>query len=857
MTKRMLVDAANQEEMRVVVADEERVREFEVETAGKEQLKGNIYVAEVVRVEPSLQAAFINYGGNRNGFLAFSEIHPQWFSLPKKERDALIQEMEEMASKQRVQHTQQDTKPAEEETKEASTEDKKDEKPKRGRRRKKDDKEEVIEAKAEEEVKKASAEEEKPKKRGRPRKKVEEAKAESKSDLTDAEVAEDAKALAIANSMVFDDKSAADVAAEPKNAKKGRGGVRRLRRASHNRKDETEPQAETTKAKPQEKTQDKKEPKERFIPIHRRFNIGEVLKEKQKIIIQVTKEERGTKGAALTTYISMPGRFTVLMPNTPYAGGISRKINDHQDRKEMRQIYNEITVPDAMGWIIRTAGVGQDKNGIETDVKNMVKQWKKISKDAKSKDAILPNLVHEDGSLIIRAMRDMFTEDVEEVIISNRSIYRSAKDYIKGLIPERAKDVKEYKAKTPIFSHYGIESSLNHLHSTRVELESGGYLIINPTEALVSIDVNSGRATQEKNIEETAFKTNQEAADEVARQLRLRDLAGLVVIDFIDMEDRRNERAIERAMRKAVHKDRARIQIGSISEFGLLEMSRQRLRPSFNESTTVRCPHCYGSGTTPSVQTAALMVLRNLEQENIHAKADRVIITVGTDLAVYILNHKKEYIRELESHYKFKILIHADDSNIGPDHHLEMIRVQANGSERSQSKVVAMREKPETMDNRSRRKKRKNTRYDKNKNKPKDNKRFDKSANAKNAKDDKNDAQDKAPKRGRRRHPVDNKDTEQKSAKHNNQDKKAEDKAPKEHKSRGRKPAPRKENDVPVQKSAPQEKADSKPIKKSAPVKTALTVQTVSGDGDSKVKDISKKTAPKAEKQSWWNRTFS
>lgn len=847
MTKRMLVDAANQEEMRVVVVDEERVREFEVETADKEQLKGNIYVAEVVRVEPSLQAAFVNYGGNRNGFLAFSEIHPQWFSIPKAERDALIKEMEDVASNQRVQHTQQDTKP--EESKEASKEDaQKEEKPKRGRRRKKDDKEPVA---AEEEAKKveakeAPAEEEKPKKRGRPRKKV----AEEVADLTAEEAAEDAKALAIANSIVFDDASAADVKAEPK---KGRGGVRRLRRASHNRKDEsTDEVAAKNENDTAESSKAKKAPTEKFVPIHRRFNIGDVLKEKQKIIIQVTKEERGTKGAALTTYISMPGRFTVLMPNTPYAGGISRKINDHQDRKEMRQIYNEISVPGAMGWIIRTAGVGQDKKSIETDVKNMVKQWKKISKDASSKNVVLPNLVHEDGSLIIRAMRDMFTEDVEEVMISNRRVYRIAKDYIKGLMPERAKDVKEYKAQTPIFSHYGVESSLNHLHSTRVELESGGYLIINPTEALVSIDVNSGRATQEKNIEETAHKTNLEAADEVARQLRLRDLAGLVVIDFIDMEDRRNEKSIERAMRKAVHKDRARIQIGNISEFGLLEMSRQRLRPSFNESTTIRCPHCYGSGTTPSVQTAALMVLRNLEQENIHAKADRVIITVSTELAVYILNHKKEYLRELESHYKFKILIHADDSNIGPDHHLEMIRVQANGSERSQSKVVAMREKPETMDNRSRRKKRKNnTRGDK-KGNQNNNKSFDKSDKTGNTKHSKNEKGKNPNRRGRNKRNVEN-DTEQKSV-HPKQSAPVESSNSKEELKenkgrRGRKPA-KKENKKPVEKI---EKAEAK----SVPVKTALTVQTVTGDGDSKVKDISKKPAAKVEKQSWWNRTFS
>jgi ribonuclease E len=818
MTKRrMLIDAANQEEMRVVVADDERVREFEVETAGKEQIKGNIYVAEVVRVEPSLQAAFVNYGGNRNGFLAFSEIHPQWFDLPKKEKTALIKEMEDIAAKQRVQHTNEDEDASEESNdKKAGAEAK--------------DSDEAVEAKKEE----------KPKKRGRPSKKAK----EKETDLTAEEEAEDAKALAIANAMVFDDDSALDVVPDTKDTKKGKNGVRRLRRASRGKKTEED---NAKKAKNTDSNEnDGKKSTERFIPVHRRFNIGEVVKEKQKIIIQVTKEERGTKGAALTTYISMPGRFTVLMPNTPYAGGISRKINDHQDRKELRKIYNDISVPNAMGWIIRTAGVGQDKKGIEKDVKNMVKQWKKIYKDATADDAVMPNLVHEDGSLIIRAMRDMFTEDVEEVIISNKGVYRSAKEYVKSLMPERAKDVKEYKSQTPIFSNYGVESGLNHLHSTRVELESGGYLIINPTEALVSIDVNSGRATQEKNIEETAFKTNQEAAEEVARQLRLRDLAGLVVIDFIDMEDRRNERAIERQMRKAVHKDRARIQVGSISEFGLLEMSRQRLRPSFNESTTIRCPHCYGAGTVPSVQTAALMVLRNLEKENISAKADRVIITVGTDLAIYMLNHKKEYIRELESHYKFKIVIAADDKYIGPDHHLEMIRVQANGSERSQSKAVAMREKPETMDNRSRRKKRKNTRNERQKakaaNKGRGSKRYDKSKSEENEKKE-SKGEDKTKSRAK-------KTTRTRAAKKTAKDDTEKDVAKAKKETSKKEPATKKT----------EEKADKKPTAKKAkakPVKPALTVQTVSGDGDTKVEDISKKGGSSEEKTTWWNRTFS
>lgn len=859
MTKRMLVDATNQEEMRVVVADDERVREFEVETTGKEQLKGNIYVAEVVRVEPSLQAAFVSYGGNRNGFLAFSEIHPEWFNLPKQEKEDLIKELEEAAAKQRNQSLSDDENgedeneargKSEKDGKSAASDDKAEkvaEKPKKRRgRMSKAEKEASAKEVIEKEAKAAEEVTEKPKKRrGRPSKAEKEAaeKAAKAAEeaLTAEEAAEDAKALAIANSIVFDDESAADVAAAPadeKDEKKGkRGGVRRLRRASRGRKKE-----ETVEAHAEES-----ETRERFVPVHRRYSIGDVLKEKQKIIVQVTKEERGTKGAALTTYISMPGRFTVLMPNTPYAGGISRKISDSEDRKELRKIYSEVTIPDAMGWIIRTAGVGQNKKAIKEDILNMIKQWKRISKEAAAKDVHLPSLLHEDGSLIVRAMRDMFTEDVEEVIISNSRVYHMAKDYVKSLIPERAKDVKEYKSKSPIFSHYGVESSLNHMHSMRVELESGGYLIINPTEALVSIDVNSGRATQESNIEETAFKTNLEAADEVARQLRLRDLAGLIVIDFIDMEDRRNERAVERAMRKAVHKDRARIQVGSISEFGLLEMSRQRLRPSFTESTTVRCPHCYGAGTLPSIQTAALMVLRNLEQENIHAKADRVIITVATDLAIYMLNHKKEYIRELESHYKFKIIIAADSSYIGPDHHLEMVRVQANGSERSQSKVVLMREKPETMDNRSRRRKRKNT-----KKQERENSRTTKADSKRSGK-----GRDDNPKRGRRRPDKD----EENSPSEEKLEKVAKPEEEKEKKpTRGRRRSAKKVADSKDEKKEVEAKAEKpkKEEKAEKPVKKepSLTVQMVGGDGDSRVEKVANKPATE-KKQSWWNRTFS
>ncbi|MDE0724027.1 MAG: Rne/Rng family ribonuclease [Alphaproteobacteria bacterium] len=451
----------------------------------------------------------------------------------------------------------------------------------------------------------------------------------------------------------------------------------------------------TTKAK--EIVQDESETatKERTVPIHRRYAIEDVMKEGQKILVQVRKEERGTKGAALTTYVSMPGRFTVLMPNTPYAGGISRKINDTEERVALKKVYEELKIPKGMGLIMRTAGGGHDKELIKRDFKNLTARWKQIQKDFKDKEKTLPALVHEDGSLIVRAVRDMFTDDIEAIHVSGQRAYATAKDYMKFLMPESAKVVKEYKDTTPIFTEYGVEQALNKLHHTRVELPSGGYLVINPTEALISIDVNSGRNTAERNIEETAYKTNLEAAEEVGRQLRMRDLAGLVVVDFIDMEDRRNERNVERAMKKAVRKDRARIQVGGISDFGLLEMSRQRLRPSMEESTYIECPHCNGTGVVPSLATAALMLMRNLEDKNTRGKADRILVTMHTDLAIYILNHKREQIKEMESRLKIQIQLKTDDKYDVPDHRLELIVLSADGKESSQTKDIKLREQAE------------------------------------------------------------------------------------------------------------------------------------------------------------------
>lgn len=600
---RMLMDATHTEEIRVVVMDENtnHIQDFEVETTGKEQIKSNIYVGEVSRVEPSLQAAFISYGGNRNGFLAFSEIHPSFFDLPEKEKKSLIAELQEVAEKRRKQNEKEDEdKPEEEET-----------------------------------------------------------KAEGPENLTQEEMDEDARALALASAM-------ADEGGKPAKPKR------------HSRKKE-------------EKAEEEKPA--RFVPIHRRYNIADVLKEGQKILVQVVKEERGNKGAALTTYFSLPGRYTVLMPNTPYAGGISRKITDREERKNLKEALDGLKMEKGSGLIVRTAGVGQTKENIKQDHKNLTSLWKKIGKSWKDADGI--NCVHEDGNLVIRALRDMLTDEVEEIVIAGSKAHKTAKEYAKALMPDIAKKITEYKQKSPIFSSYEVEKELIHLHRTRVNLPSGGYLIINPTEALVAVDVNSGRNTQERNLEETAHKTNLEAAEEVARQVRLRDLSGLIVVDFIDMEDRRNERSVERTMRKAVRKDRARIQVGSMSEFGLIEISRQRLRPSLAESTLTTCPHCNGSGRVLALASCALIVLRSLEEDKIHNNADIVTITAHTDLAVYILNHKKAQIADLEARHKFQILIRADDSYIAPDHKLELTLMKADGSAQTKTVEVLLRENPE------------------------------------------------------------------------------------------------------------------------------------------------------------------
>ncbi len=656
--KRMLIDAAHTEETRVVILDGNKIDDFEIETQGKAQLKGNIYIGHVSRVEPSLQAAFITYGGNRNGFLAFGEVHPQFFAVSKAEKAELLKEVAEAAARRRGADFDDEPEQAEEFADKLAHEDSKP-----------SDKQAAKAAKAE---------------------KGNEATEATAEELSDEEAA--AKAAALADS--------GETGKEPAKEGRGRRGARPPRRMESKgrpRRAEASTPVAVEEASSSESETDtdgkggKDKPKNQ-PPIHRRYRIQDVLKEGQKILVQVVKEERGSKGAALTTYFSLPGRYTVLMPNTPYAGGISRKITDPQERRQLREAYSELKVPATMGLIIRTAGVGQPMEHITNDYQNLTNLWQHINEQFEENEDI--QCVHEDGSVIIRALRDMTNEDIGEITISGARAYKMAKDFAKSFMPDTVGLIKHYKDETPLFSQAKVEQKLNMLHHTRVTLPSGGYLVINPTEALVSVDINSGRATQERNIEETAVKTNLEACEELARQIRLRDLAGLIVVDFIDMEDNRNNRKVENAMRKALRRDRARIQTGNISDFGLMEISRQRLRPSFGESHFIACPHCLGSGQVHSDATAALMVLRKLEEDDVR-DADRITVTSSTPLVLWLLNHKRDVIRSLEERYKYQLQFRADDRLTAPDHTIELTSFKADGTEHNRLIEVTLREQPE------------------------------------------------------------------------------------------------------------------------------------------------------------------
>ncbi|MTI46020.1 RNAse E [Roseibium hamelinense] len=626
MANKMLIDAAHPEETRVVVVRGNRVEEFDFEAANRKQLRGNIYLAKVTRVEPSLQAAFVEYGGNRHGFLAFSEIHPDYYQIPMADRQALLEAEASQAA--------QDSEPEAEE------------KPKR-RRRTRAAKNETPEDVVSEEAPDAENDDTA-------------AVSDSAGDSDDASVGgpDEDGAEATENSAEEQnlESSEADDAVDAK--------PRRSR--SRRKKDEADAEADSDEEADSDDQVESvgaedalEELPERRQPPRKQYKIQEVIKRRQVILVQVVKEERGNKGAALTTYLSLAGRYSVLMPNTARGGGISRKITQPTDRKRLKKIASELDVPEGMGVILRTAGASRTKAEIKRDFEYLMRLWENVRELTLKSSA--PSLVYEEGSLIKRSIRDLYNKDIDEVSVAGDEGYREAKDFMRMLMPSHAKNVQPYRDPSPLFIRYGVEPQLDAMFSPQVTLKSGGYIVINQTEALVSIDVNSGKSTREHNIEDTALQTNLEAAEEVTRQLRLRDLAGLVVIDFIDMEENKNNRLVERKLKDCLKNDRARIQVGRISHFGLLEMSRQRLRTGVLESSTTPCPHCSGTGMIRSVESVALHVLRSLEDNLLKGASHNLLIRTTTTVALYILNQKRSNLFDLETRFAVEVEVQADD----------------------------------------------------------------------------------------------------------------------------------------------------------------------------------------------------
>ena len=667
MVKKMLIDATHAEETRVVVVDGNKVEEFDFESENKRQLAGNIYLAKVTRVEPSLQAAFVDYGGNRHGFLAFSEIHPDYYQIPVADREALMAEERAFDEQQR-------------------DEEDREEQPKKGRSRRS-------------------------RSRGRVRsKQTTDAVTAVESDLTGMETIDlddDAQAQTIAATVQSDDlvvssdviESDADTAADAADAHEHVDPAQDEHRAADDEDGATDeaPEAETSdeddhhhdaydkddaEADEDDAINDEIENisddddaldlRPKRAPRPRRYKIQEVIKVRQIMLVQVVKEERGNKGAALTTYLSLAGRYCVLMPNTARGGGISRKITNAVDRKKIKEIANSIDVPQGAGLIVRTAGAKRTKTEIKRDYEYLQRMWEQIRE--LTLKSIAPAKIYEEGDLIKRSIRDLYNRDIDEVLVEGERGYRNAKDFMKMIMPSHAKNVKHYQDQLPLFARFQVESYLSSMFNPVVQLKSGGYLVIGVTEALVAVDVNSGRATKEGSIEETALKTNLEAAEEVARQLRLRDLAGLIVIDFIDMDERRNNAAVEKRLKDKLKTDRARIQVGRISGFGLLEMSRQRLRPGMIEATTQPCAHCHGTGLIRSDDNLALSILRQIEEEGVRRRSREVLVKCPVGIANYIMNQKRDHVTNIELRYGLSVRVEGDPMLISPDFSLEKFK---------------------------------------------------------------------------------------------------------------------------------------------------------------------------------------
>jgi ribonuclease E len=688
---KMLIDATHPEETRVVVLKGGRVEEFDYESAARKLLRGNIYLAKVTRVEPSLQAAFVDYGGNRHGFLAFNEIHPDYYQIPVADRQALI---EEEAAAEAEEEAEADREAEHQEDGRDETGEGEDSEP--SGEAAIDPEETAIdvaeflppepEAPVPSEQSEASAEE----------CAAEDAAAQTVAEsaapddrLTEAApngAAENGHAAEAVAERPEEDEDAGDLSDSPKpiglvedvgveevesnggENGNGNGEVEQLENIG------AEDALEEVPSRPRRRL--------------RSYKIQEVIKRRQIVLVQVVKEERGSKGAALTTYLSLAGRYTVLMPNTARGGGISRKITNVQDRKRLKAIAAELDVPEGMGLIIRTAGASRTKQEIKRDFEYLLRLWENVRELTLRSTA--PTLVYEEGDLIKRSIRDLYSKDIDEIIVAGEAAYKEARDFMRMLMPSHVKNVVLYQDPEPLFSRYQIERQLNAMFSPYVHLKSGGYLVINQTEALVAIDVNSGKATREFSIEETALQTNLEAADEIARQLRLRDLAGLIVIDFIDMEEKRNNRAVERRLKEALRFDRARIQVGRISHFGLLEMSRQRLRTGVLEGSTTQCPHCQGTGIIRSTESVALAVIRAMEDALMSGPPSSIVAKTTVPVALYILNNKRAFINEMEARYGVSITVEASDKVQGANFLIEKAPRATNGHRQPERSAVSL-----------------------------------------------------------------------------------------------------------------------------------------------------------------------
>lgn len=663
MAKKMLIDATHSEETRVVVMDGKRLDEYEVESTHKKQLKGNVYLAKVIRVEPSLQAAFVDYGAGRHGFLSFSEIHPDYYQIPIADREAIFAE-EERLFRQRMA-----TEDAAEEVEDCV--DKIDPSPL------------VLDKDL---LKKSSGD-------YSPKEDLQLCEYASLEQAEPEKVVSDVVDVK-ADDVGSDAEQASDIPEPPKGARRVvYSGVYSDIKDEIAFKDILAKGSDyapfpATYVKPEiiQETKNKAETIEdddfdeldcmarKHRAIQRRYKIQEVINNRQILLVQVVKEERGNKGAALTTYLSLAGRYCVLMPNNSRGGGVSRKITHISDRRRLKTIVNELPTEKGMSVIVRTAGAERKKSEIKRDFEYLMRLWNDIRKTTVSSSA--PALIHEEANLIKRAIRDIYTKDISEIIVEGEEEYRVAKNFMKMLTPSHAKKVQPYDSNgISLFQKNRVEAQLESMHRPVAQLPSGGYLVIDQTEALVAIDVNSGRSTKERNVEKTALHTNLEAADEVARQLRLRDMAGLVVIDFIDMEQYKNNNAVERRMREALKKDRARIQMAKISPFGLMELSRQRLHPSVIETSYSECPHCKGTGMIRSVESSAIFFLHILEEECSRGRYSELTINVPMQVAIYMLNNKRDIILDIEGRYDMRILVKGDESFLfATDHSIDRVK---------------------------------------------------------------------------------------------------------------------------------------------------------------------------------------